>query len=33
MVATVDIRGGEKTVLDYILKPIATIRHEALRER
>lgn len=33
MVATVDILSGEKTVLDYILKPISTIRHEALRER
>lgn len=33
MVATVDIQGGERTVLDYILKPIGTIRQEALRER
>lgn len=33
MVATVSILGGEKSVLDYITKPLSTIRHEALRER
>ncbi|MCQ2047240.1 HlyD family type I secretion membrane fusion protein [Stutzerimonas stutzeri] len=33
MVATVDIITGEKTVLDYLLKPILKARHEALRER
>lgn len=32
MVATVDIRTGEKTVLDYLLKPLNRAR-EALRER
>lgn len=33
MVASVDILTGEKTVLDYILKPIKKVRDEALRER
>ena len=33
MVATVDVRTGRKTVLDYLLKPIRKARHEALRER
>ena len=33
MVATVDIITGEKSVLDYILKPIVKARYEALRER
>lgn len=33
MVATVDILTGDKSVLDYLLRPIATVRHEALRER
>jgi adhesin transport system membrane fusion protein len=33
MVARVDIQTGEKTVLDYLLKPILKVRHEALRER
>ncbi|MCQ4326808.1 HlyD family type I secretion periplasmic adaptor subunit [Stutzerimonas stutzeri] len=33
MVATVDIITGEKSVLDYMLKPILKARHEALRER
>ena len=33
MVATVDIITGEKSVLDYLLKPILKARHEALRER
>ncbi|MBB5507278.1 multidrug efflux pump subunit AcrA (membrane-fusion protein) [Paraburkholderia sp. JPY681] len=32
MVATVDIRTGEKTILDYLLKPIFKAR-EAFRER
>ncbi len=33
MVASVDILTGEKTVLDYILKPIRKVRDQALRER
>ncbi|MEE9100658.1 MULTISPECIES: HlyD family type I secretion periplasmic adaptor subunit [Pseudomonas] len=33
MVATVDIITGEKSVLDYILKPVLKARWEALRER
>ena len=33
MVAQVDILTGEKTVLDYLLKPILKARDEALRER
>ena len=33
MVATVDVLTGEKTVLDYLLKPVIRMRHEALRER
>lgn len=33
MVASVDIQTGEKTVLDYLLKPIRKARNEALRER
>lgn len=33
MVASVDILTGEKTVLDYVLKPINRARREALRER
>ncbi|MFW1736599.1 HlyD family type I secretion periplasmic adaptor subunit [Acinetobacter sp. ULE_I001] len=32
MVATVDIRTGEKTILDYLLKPFNKVK-EALRER
>jgi len=32
MIATVDIRTGEKSVLDYLLKPVGRAR-EALRER
>jgi adhesin transport system membrane fusion protein len=32
MVATADIRTGEKTILDYLLKPIFKAR-EAFRER
>ena len=33
MIASVDILTGEKTVLDYLLKPINRVRNEALRER
>ncbi|MGH6953477.1 MAG: HlyD family type I secretion periplasmic adaptor subunit, partial [Alphaproteobacteria bacterium] len=33
MTATVDILTGEKTVLDYLLKPILRARDQALRER
>lgn len=33
MVAQVDIRTGERTVLEYILKPILRVRESALRER
>jgi adhesin transport system membrane fusion protein len=33
MVATVEILTGEKSVLDYLLKPARTLRDEALRER
>ncbi|MGL4318283.1 MAG: HlyD family type I secretion periplasmic adaptor subunit [Pseudomonas sp.] len=33
MVATVDIMTGEKSVLDYLLKPVLKARSEALRER
>ncbi|SDO14350.1 HlyD family type I secretion periplasmic adaptor subunit [Pseudomonas jinjuensis] len=33
MVATVDIITGEKSVLDYLLKPVLKARWEALRER
>lgn len=33
MMASVDILTGEKTVLDYILKPIMKARNRALRER
>ncbi len=33
MVAQVDILTGEKSILDYLLKPINKARHEALRER
>lgn len=32
MVATVEIRTGEKTILDYLLKPVLKAR-EAFRER
>jgi adhesin transport system membrane fusion protein len=32
MVATVEILTGEKSVLDYLLKPARTLRDEALRE-
>ena len=33
MVASVDILTGEKSVLDYLLKPLTKAREEALRER
>lgn len=33
MVASVDILTGQKSVLDYLLKPIKKVRDEALRER
>lgn len=33
MVATVDIITGQKSVLDYLLKPVLKARTEALRER
>jgi adhesin transport system membrane fusion protein len=33
MTATVDILTGEKSVLDYILKPVLRAREKALRER
>ncbi len=33
MVATVDILTGNKSVLDYLLKPVLKARHRALRER
>lgn len=32
MVATVDISNGERTVLEYLLKPVLKIRDQALRE-
>lgn len=33
MVATVDIQTGQKSVLDYLLKPLRRVQNEALRER
>jgi adhesin transport system membrane fusion protein len=33
MVATVEILTGEKSVLDYLIKPARMLREEALRER
>lgn len=33
MLATVHIRTGKKTVMDYLLKPVLKARHEAMRER
>ena len=33
MVATVDILTGQKTVLDYLMKPVLRVGSEALRER
>jgi adhesin transport system membrane fusion protein len=32
MIATVDVSNGERTVLEYLLKPILKIRDHALRE-
>ena len=33
MQATVDIHTGTKSVMDYLLKPVLKLRHEAFRER
>lgn len=33
MEATVDIHTGEKTVMDYLIKPVLKLRHESFRER
>ena len=33
MEATVDIHTGQKTVMDYMVKPVLKLRHEAFRER
>ena len=33
MEATVDIHTGKKSVLDYLIKPVLKMRHEAFRER
>ena len=33
MEATVDIHTGRKTVMDYLIKPVLKLRHEAFRER
>jgi adhesin transport system membrane fusion protein len=33
MVTTVEILTGEKSVLDYLIKPARTLRDEAMRER
>ncbi len=33
MQATVDIHTGRKTVMDYLIKPVLKLRHEAFRER
>jgi adhesin transport system membrane fusion protein len=33
MVTTVEIMTGEKSVLDYLMKPARMLRDEALRER
>jgi len=33
MEATVDIHTGQKSVLDYLIKPVLKMRHEAFRER
>ncbi len=33
MLATVHIRTGKKTVMDYLLKPVLKARYEAMRER
>lgn len=33
MVATVDVHTGKRTVMDYLMKPVLKLRHEAFRER
>ena len=33
MQATIDIHTGKKTVLEYLIRPVLKLRHEALRER
>lgn len=33
MVATVEIHTGERTVMQYLLKPVLKLKHEAFRER
>lgn len=33
MEATVDIHTGQKTVMDYLVKPVLKLQHEAFRER
>ncbi len=33
MVATVEVLTGQKSVLDYVIKPARMLREEALRER
>ncbi|MDP4795948.1 MAG: HlyD family efflux transporter periplasmic adaptor subunit, partial [Rhodospirillales bacterium] len=33
MQATVDIHTGKKSVMDYLVKPVLKLRHEAFRER
>lgn len=33
MIAEVDILSGKKTIMQYLIKPITRMRHEALRER
>ena len=33
MQATVDIHTGERSVLNYLLRPVLKLRHEAFRER
>jgi membrane fusion protein, adhesin transport system len=33
MQATVDIHTGHKSVMDYLVKPVLKLRHEAFRER
>ena len=33
MQATIDIHTGKRTVLDFLIKPVLKLRHEAFRER
>ena len=33
MEATVDINTGQKTVMDYLIKPVLKLKDEAFRER